>query len=142
MIIICDFGFRRSVGKCILLSGFLCLCLFSGKSGFFFRFKLLFGFALLFGKPFLLGTLLGFQAFGFRLASCFRFRIRRGCFLDRYRQAHGDKVSLSRMVAGDKVFFLDFRACNQFGFHTVGTDLRRGKVLGFAAQRIAVSVDQ
>ena len=46
------------------------------------------------------------------------------------------------MVAGDKVFFLDFRTDNQFGFHTVGTDLRRGKVLGFAAQRVAVAVNQ
>ena len=34
-IISCDFGFRRRVGKCILLSGFLSFCLFSGKSGFF-----------------------------------------------------------------------------------------------------------
>ena len=50
MIISCDFGFRRRVGKCILLSGFLGFCLFSGKSGFFCL-------ALLFGKPFLLGTL-------------------------------------------------------------------------------------
>ena len=135
MIISCDFGFRRRVGKCILLSGFLGFCLFSGKSGFF-------RLALLFGKPFLLGTLLGCQSFGFRLASCFRFRIRHGCFLDRYRQAHSDKVSLCRMVAGDKVFFLDFRTDNQFGFHTVGTDLRRGKVLGFTAQRVAVAVNQ
>ena len=46
MIISCDFGFRRRVGKCILLSGFLGFCLFSGKSGFF-------RFTLLFGKPFL-----------------------------------------------------------------------------------------
>ena len=53
MIISCDFGFRRRVGKCILLSGFLGFCLFSGKSGFF-------RLALLFGKPFLFGTLLGF----------------------------------------------------------------------------------
>lgn len=53
MIISCDFGFRQRVGKCILLSGFLGFCLFSGKSGFF-------RLALLFGKPFLLGTLLGF----------------------------------------------------------------------------------
>ena len=37
-------------------------------------------------------------------------------------------------LTGDKVFFLDFRTDNQFGFHTVGTDLRRGKVLGFTAQ--------
>ena len=61
MIIRCDFGSRRRVGKCILLSG--CFCLlpfpsagdrwFSGKSGFF-------RLALLFGKPFLLGMLLGF----------------------------------------------------------------------------------
>ena len=135
MMIICNFSFRRRVGKCILLSGFLGFCLFSGKSGFF-------RLALLFGKPFLFGTLLGFQSFGFRLASCFRFRIRHGCFLDRYRQAHSDKVSLCRMVAGDKVFFLDFRTDNQFGFHTVGTDLRRGKVLGFTAQRVAVAVNQ
>ena len=35
MIISCDFGFRQRVGKCILLSGFLGFCLFSGKSGFF-----------------------------------------------------------------------------------------------------------
>ena len=78
MIIICDFGFRRRVGKCVLLSGFLSFCLFSGKSGFF-------RFALLFGKPFLFGTLLGFQTFGLCLASCFRISIRRGCFLGRYR---------------------------------------------------------
>jgi len=135
MIIICDFSFRRRVGKFILLSGFLGFCLFSGKSGFF-------RLALLFGKSFLFGTLLGFQSFGFRLASCFRFRIRHGCFLDRYRQAHSDKVSLCRMVAGNEVFFLDFRTDNQFGFHTVGTDLRRGKVLGFTAQRVAVAVNQ
>ena len=125
MIISCDFGFRRRVGKCILLSGFLGFCLFSGKSGFF-------RLALLFGKPFLLGTLLGCQSFGFRLASC--FRIRRGSSLYRYCQAHGDKITPCRMVAGDKVFFLYFRTDNQFGFHTVGTDLRRGKVLGFTAQ--------
>ena len=62
MIISCDFGFRRRVGKCILLRGFLGFCLLSGKSGFF-------RFTLLFGKPFLLGTLLGYQSFGFRLAS-------------------------------------------------------------------------
>ena len=74
------FGFRRSVGKNI-------------GAGFF-------RLALLFGKPFLFGTLLGFQSFGFRLASCFRFRIRYGCFLGRYRQAHGDEITLSRMVAG------------------------------------------
>ena len=78
MIIICDFGFRRSVGKCVLLSGFLSFCLFSGKSCFF-------RFALLFGKSFLFGTLLGCQSFSFRLASCFRFRIHYGCFLYRYR---------------------------------------------------------
>ena len=107
MIIICDFGFRRSVGKCVLLSGFLCLCLFSGKSGFF-------RFALLFGKPFLFGTLLGCQSFGFRLASCFCFRIRYGCFLGRYRQAHGDEITLSRMVAGNEILLFYFRACNQF----------------------------
>ena len=53
MIISCDFGFRRRVGKCILLSGFLGFCLFSGKSGFF-------RLALLFGTPFLFGTRLGF----------------------------------------------------------------------------------
>ncbi len=67
---------------------------FSGKSGFF-------RLALLFGKPFLFGTLLGFQSFGFRLASC--FRIRRGSSLYRYRQAHGDKITLSRMVAGNEI---------------------------------------
>ena len=78
MIISCDFGFRRRVGKCILLSGFLDFCLFSGKSGFF-------RLALLFGKPFLLGTLLGCQSFGFCPASRFRFRIHRGCFLCGYR---------------------------------------------------------
>ena len=127
MIISCDFGFRRRVGKCILLSGFLSFCLFSGKSGFF-------RLALLFGKPFLLGTLLGCQSFGFRLASCFRVRIRHGCFLYRYRQAHGNKITLSCMVAGNEILLFYFRACNQFGFHTVGTDLRRGKVLGFTAQ--------
>ena len=126
MIISCDFGFRRSVGKCVLLSGFLSFCLFSGKSGFF-------RLALLFGKSFLFGTLLGFQSFSFRLASCFRIRIRRSCLLGRYRQAHSDKVSLCRMVAGDEILFFYFRAYNQFGFHTVGTDLCRGKVLGFTA---------
>ena len=125
MIISCDFGFRQRVGKCILLSGFLGFCLFSGKSGFF-------RLALLFGKPFLFGTLLGFQSFGFRLASC--FRIRRGSSLYRYRQAHGDKITLSRMVAGNEILLFYFRTDNQFGFHTVGTDLRRGKVLGFTAQ--------
>ena len=90
-----------------MLSGFLSFCLFSGKSGFF-------RFTLLFGKPFLLGTLLGCQSFGFRLASCFRFRIRHGCFLYQYRQAHGDKITLCHMIAGNEVFFLDFRSCNQF----------------------------
>lgn len=125
MIISCDFGFRRRVGKCILLSGFLGFCLFSGKSGFF-------RLVLLFGKSFLFGTLLGFQSFGFRLASC--FRIRRGSSLYRYRQAHGDKITLSRMVAGNEILLFYFRTDNQFGFHTVGTDLRRGKVLGFTAQ--------
>ena len=127
MIVGWGFGFRRRVGKCILLSGFLSFCLFSGKSGFF-------RFTLLFGKPFLLGTLLGCQSFGFRLASCFRVRIRHGCFLYRYRQAHGNKVTLSRMVAGNEILLFYFRTDNQFGFHTVGTDLRRGKVLGFTAQ--------
>ena len=105
MIISCDFGFRQRVGKCILLSGFLGFCLFSGKSGFF-------RLALLFGKPFLFGTLLGLQSFGFRLESC--FRIRRGSSLYRYRQAHGDKITLCHMIAGNEVFFLDFRSCNQF----------------------------
>ena len=111
MIIICDFAFRRCVGKSI-------------GSGFF-------RLALLFGKPFLFGTLLGFQTFGFRLASY--FRIRRGCFLYRYRHAHGDEITFSRMVAGNEILLFYFRACNQFGFHTVGTDLCRGKVLGFTA---------
>ena len=46
------------------------------------------------------------------------------------------------MVAGNEILLFDFRACNQFGFHTVGTDLRRGKVLGFTAQRVAVAVNQ
>ena len=125
MIVGWGFGFQWHVGKFILLSSFLGFCLFSGKSGFF-------RLALLFGKPFLLGTLLGCQSFGFRLASC--FRIRRGSSLYRYRQAHGDKITLSRMVAGNEILLFYFRACNQFGFHTVGTDLRRGKVLGFTAQ--------
>lgn len=81
---IVGWGFQWHVGKFILVSGFLGFCLFCGKSGFF-------RFTLLFGKPFLLGTLLGCQSFGFRLASCFRFRIRHGCFLYQYRQAHGNK---------------------------------------------------
>ncbi len=46
------------------------------------------------------------------------------------------------MVAGDEILLFYFRADNQFGFHTVGTDLRRGKVLGFTAQRVAVAVNQ
>ena len=46
------------------------------------------------------------------------------------------------MVAGDEILLFYFRTDNQFGFHTVGTDLRRGKVLGFAAQRVAVAVNQ
>ena len=121
MIIICDFGFRRSVGKSI-------------GSGFF-------RFALLFGKPFLFGTFLGFQSFGFRLASCFRISIRRGCFLYRYRQAHGYKITLSRMVAGDEILLFYFRAYNQFGFHTVGADLRRGKVLSSLPSEFAVAID-
>ena len=126
MIISWCFGFRRRVGKCILLSGFLSFCLFSGKSCFF-------RLALLFGKSFLFGTLLGFQSFSFCLVSCFRFRIHYGCLFYRYRQAYGDKITLSRMVAGDEILLFYFRACNQFGFHTVGTDLCRGKVLGFTA---------
>ena len=61
------------------------------------------------------------QTFGFCLASCFRISIRRGCFLYRYRHAHSDKVSLSRMVAGNEILLFYFRTDNQFGFHTVGT---------------------
>ena len=45
------------------------------------------------------------------------------------------------MVAGNEILLFYFRAYNQFGFHTVGTDLRRGKVLGFTAQRVAVAID-
>ena len=37
-------------------------------------------------------------------------------------------------VAGNEILLFYFRTDNQFGFHTVGTDLRRGKVLGFTAQ--------
>ena len=113
MIISWCFGFRRRVGKSI-------------GSGFF-------RLALLFGKPFLFGTLLGCQSFSFCLASCFRISIRRGCFLYRYRHAHGDEITFSRMVAGNEILLFYFRTYNQFGFHTVGTDLCRGKVLGFTA---------
>ena len=68
MTIICDFGFRRRVGKCVLLSGFLSFCLFSGKSGFL-------RLALLFGKPFLFGTFFRSQTLGFSFALCLCFHI-------------------------------------------------------------------
>ena len=45
------------------------------------------------------------------------------------------------MVAGNEILLFYFRAYNQFGFHTVGTDLCRGKVLGFTAQGVAVAID-
>ncbi|CDL99326.1 hypothetical protein BN891_22390 [Bacteroides xylanisolvens SD CC 2a] len=54
MIISCDFGFRQRVGKCILLSGFLGFCLFSGNV------RLLPPCAAPSASRSVLGTLLGF----------------------------------------------------------------------------------
>ena len=45
------------------------------------------------------------------------------------------------MVAGDEILLFYFRSCNQLGFHTVGTDLCRGKVLGLAVKGVAVAVN-
>ena len=87
MMIICDFSFRRRAGKCILLSNFLGFCLLPFPSA-------------------------GDRWFSGKSGFC--FRIRHGCFFYWYRQAHGDKITLSCMVVGNEVFFLDFRSYNQF----------------------------
>ena len=76
MIIGWGFCFRRSIGndgillccRLLLLGRPFGFCLFSGKSGFF-------RFALLLGETLLPGTLLGFQALGFRFAPCLCFHI-------------------------------------------------------------------
>mgnify|MGYP006990135670 CR=1 FL=1 len=64
-------------------------------------------------------------------------------FITRNHATEGDFVTVRLTVPVKETAVTDAeaearrkadRTDNQFGFHTVGTDLRRGKVLGFTAQ--------